>query len=78
MNPTKLLREDLSKSKAEFARLEKLYGKLTNAHSELITSNIELDRTHEAMAEGLAKFCEGCSERGGALCQGCLLNKWLY
>jgi len=78
MNPTKLLREDLSKCKAESARLEKLYGKLTNAHSELITANIELERASDAMREGLGEFCGGCSERAGALCQGCLLNKWLY
>lgn len=78
MNPTKALRADLTKIKATHARLVKNYEELKDQHAELIKANIALERASEEMTEGLERFCEGCSERDGALCQGCLLNKWLY
>jgi len=78
MNPTKQLRKELNIERAENAKLEKLYVKMTNDYGELITSNIELEKRSDAMTEDLASFCESCSEREGALCQECLLNKWLY
>ena len=77
-NPMKQLRADLSKERAENQRLEKLYVMMTNDYDELITSNIELEKEYDAKMEDLANFCASCSERDGALCQSCLLNKWLY
>jgi len=78
MNPMKQLRGELSEARAKNAKLEKLYVKMSKDYGELITTSIELENKHEAMAEGLARFCGGCSEKDGNLCGGCLLNKWLY
>ncbi|MBU1621772.1 MAG: hypothetical protein KKD77_21830 [Gammaproteobacteria bacterium] len=78
MNPTKQLRNDLNQTMANFSRTAKELERLKNEHTKLINASVTLENSLGEMTDSVERFCAACSENGAALCQTCLLNKWLY
>ena len=84
MNPTKALNEKIINLKADLKNTELLLNSKTSAykslkteHEQLITTSCDIDNRLSDLNSDVEQFCDNCTEKFGAVCSECVLNKYL-
>ena len=84
MNPTKALNEKIVKLRGAVEKLSSelsdeqvAHSNLKDKYSELIESSCDTDNRLSDLSSDVSKFCDNCTEKFGATCSECVLNKYL-